>query len=139
MRVRDREVILLPLTPDGRLVDSAALEVFRVRLPNATDCFVFCHGWLYDRAEAREEAARFFALLDTALRPLGDRVAPLRLAVHWPSKLFAGSAPGRRTTPTSGSWSERRRPAPSTPSGGSPMGRGFVSPPNTLPRGAVRG
>jgi hypothetical protein len=64
-------------------------------LRSATDCFVFCHGWLNDEAEAREGACRFFAYLDAALRPLGERVAPLRVAIHWPSKPFANGHPGR--------------------------------------------
>ena len=33
-----------------------------------TDCFVFCHGWLNDLAEARDGAERFFGHLDAALR-----------------------------------------------------------------------
>jgi hypothetical protein len=94
--MRAREVILFSLTPDGRLAHPGVVEAFEERLPRATDCFVFCHGWLYEQTEAREEAARFFALLDTALRPLGDRVVPLRLAIHWPSKPFAEAAPGRQ-------------------------------------------
>ena len=96
IRARDGEVILLPLKPDGRLAHPGAIDAFEDRLARATDCFVFCHGWLYEQIEAREEATRFFALLDTALRPLGDRVVPLRLAIHWPSKPFAEPAPGRQ-------------------------------------------
>jgi hypothetical protein len=96
MCARDRGVILLSLTPAGRLADPGAIEAFEDRLARATDCFVFCHGWLYEQIEARGEATRFFALLDTALRPLGDRVVPLRLAIHWPSKPFAEPAPGRQ-------------------------------------------
>lgn len=98
MGVRDREVLLLSLTPDGRLAHPAAVEALEERLPRATDCFVFCHGWLYEQTEAREEAARFFALLDTALRPLGDRVVSLRLAIHWPSKPFAEPTTGRQSS-----------------------------------------
>jgi hypothetical protein len=96
MRAHDRDVILLPLTSDGRLVRAVLIETIQDRLRQATDCFVFCHGWLYDLAEAREEAERFFALLDTALRPLAERVAPLRLAIHWPSRPFVEAAPERR-------------------------------------------
>jgi hypothetical protein len=96
MRARDGEVILLPLKPDGRLAHPGAIDAFEDRLARATDCFVFCHGWLYELIEARVEATRLFALLDTALRPLGDRVVPLRLAIHWPSKPFAEPAPGRQ-------------------------------------------
>jgi hypothetical protein len=82
-------VLLLSLSGDGRLTTPRALEAFQQRLPSATDCFMLCHGWLYDHAEAREEAQRFFDLLDVALRPLGERVVPLRVAIHWPSKPFA--------------------------------------------------
>jgi hypothetical protein len=97
MRGRDRDVILLSLTPDGRLAHPPSVEAFKERLPRATDCFVFCHGWLYEQTEAREEGTRFFALLDTALRPLGDRVVPLRLAIHWPSKPFVEPTTGRQS------------------------------------------
>jgi hypothetical protein len=96
-RRRDGEVILLPLKPDGRLAHPGGIEIFEDRLARATDCFVFCHGWLYEQVEARDEATRFFALLDTALRPLGDRVVPLRLAIHWPSKPFAEPTTGRHS------------------------------------------
>jgi hypothetical protein len=95
MPASDRRVLLLPLAADGRLVRPAALEGVQERLRQATDCFVFCHGWLYDLAEAREEAERFFALLDTAVHPLGDRVSPLRLAIHWPSRPFVEAGPER--------------------------------------------
>ncbi len=66
-------------------------------MPAATDCFLFCHGWLTDQAEARDGAARFFAHLDGGLRPLGDRVRPLRVAIHWPSKPFAEPDPESRS------------------------------------------
>jgi hypothetical protein len=72
-------------------------DAIRERLAAATDCFVFCHGWLTDQAEAREGAARFFAHLDGALRPVGERVRPLRVAVHWPSKPFAEPDPEHRS------------------------------------------
>lgn len=97
MRSPDQDVLLLSLTRDGRLVDPQAFDVIRDRLPAATDCFLFCHGWLVDQAEAREGAARFFSHLDGALRPLGDRVRPVRVAVHWPSKPFADSDPESRS------------------------------------------
>ena len=74
----------------------SVFDVFRERLRSATDCFVFCHGWLNDQAEAREGAERFFGHLDEALRPLGDRVVPLRVAIHWPSKPFAAAESDRR-------------------------------------------
>ena len=92
LRPRDREMIFLPLTRDGRPAHPRALEALEDRLPDATDCFLFCHGWLYDEAEARQEAARFFALLDGVLAPLRERIVPLRLGLHWPSKPFADSA-----------------------------------------------
>ena len=86
---RDLGTVFLPLTKDGRIGDDRALAAIEERLPLATDCFVFCHGWLYDRAEARADAARFFSLLDGALAPLRGRLRPLRVALHWPSKPFA--------------------------------------------------
>src|SRR6266542_2262258 len=92
MRTRDLDFVLLPLTRDGRPAEPASLDTLQARLPAATDCFVFSHGWLYDREEARQEAGRFFSLLDGALGPLGDRVVPLRVAVHWPSKPFGDEA-----------------------------------------------
>jgi hypothetical protein len=82
-------MILLGLARDGRVVDRVALSALARRLPDATDCFVFCHGWLNDRDEARAAAARFFSLMLGATAPLGDRVRPLRVAVAWPSKPFA--------------------------------------------------
>ena len=51
------EPLLISLTRDGRLVDRASLDRFGRELAGVTDCFVFCLGWLYDEAEAREEAA----------------------------------------------------------------------------------
>lgn len=90
------DVLLLSFMSDGRLASPRPFEVFRERLGAATDCFVFCHGWLTDQAEARDGALRFFAHLDTALQPLSDRVVPLRLAIHWPSRPFADPTPARR-------------------------------------------
>ncbi len=89
------DLLLLSLARDGRLVSPRPFEAFQQRLRAATDCFVFCHGWLNDQAEARQGAQRFFAHLDAALRPLGDRVVSLRVAVHWPSKPLAASEPER--------------------------------------------
>lgn len=83
------DLLFLPLTKDGRLANATALERLEREAAGASDCFVFCHGWLYDEAEARQEAARFFALLETALAPLRERITPLRVALHWPSKPFA--------------------------------------------------
>jgi pimeloyl-ACP methyl ester carboxylesterase len=81
------DVLLLPLSRDGRVADPIALDRLARRLPGVADCFVFCHGWLFDRAEARNEAATFFGHLDAAL---GDRAraSVLRVALHWPSKPF---------------------------------------------------
>jgi hypothetical protein len=97
MRAPAHDVLLLSLTRDGRLADRAALDTVLDRLPTATDCFLFCHGWLTDQTEARDGAARFFAHLDGALRPLGDRVRALHVAVHWPSKPFAEPDPETRS------------------------------------------
>jgi len=97
VRPVDPDFVLLPLTRDGRLADPEALGQLAVRLPEATDCFLFAHGWLYERQEARQEAARFFSLLDGALAPLRDRITPLRVAVHWPSKPFADDETARST------------------------------------------
>jgi hypothetical protein len=90
------DVLLLSLTHDGRLVSPRPFDTVRERLRTATDCFVFCHGWLHDQAEARRGAERFFSHLDEALRPLGDHVVPLRVAIHWPSKPFADVGSDRR-------------------------------------------
>lgn len=92
---RRRDVLFLTLTKDGRLAREAQLERIAAAARSASDGFVFCHGWLYDEAEARHDAERFFALLDAALLPLGDRVAPMRVALHWPSKPFAHDVDSR--------------------------------------------
>ena len=86
-----RQPVFLALDRDGRVRDPNVLDRLASRARGATDCFVFCHGWLYDEQQARHEAARFFALLDGALLALGDRVVPLRVALHWPSLPFAGA------------------------------------------------
>jgi len=91
-------MILIPLMRDGRPAQPRALDALEGRLPGSSDCFLFCHGWLYDEAEARADAERFFAHLDGALRPLGDRVAALRVAVHWPSKPFTEPEAGDRNS-----------------------------------------
>ncbi len=98
------DLLLLALTRDGRLATPRPFDAVQQRLGSATDCLVFCHGWLNDQAEAREGAERFFGHLDAALRPLAERVVPLRLAIHWPSKPFAngeeeGSGAGAEPTP----------------------------------------
>ena len=92
----DPGVLLLSLARDGRLVNPRAVDTFAEQLPTATDCLLFSPGWLVDQAEARAGAARFFSRVDGALRPLGDRVVPLRVAVHWPSRPFAGPERGTR-------------------------------------------
>ena len=99
---RSLEVLFLPLTRDGRVEDPAALRKIGKLLPAVTDCFLFCHGWLYERADAKREAARFFALLDAALRPLGDRVVPLRIALYWPSRPLTAEV--ERGVPGDGVW-----------------------------------
>ena len=96
-RARDPGVLLLSLTRDGRLVNPRALDTLDEQLPTATDCFLFSHGWLVDPAEARAGAVRFFSHVDGALRPLGDRVVALRVAVHWPSRPFAEPERGSRS------------------------------------------
>src|SRR5262245_23431182 len=93
------DVLVLAFTPDGRLASARPWEVVRERLGGATDCFVFCPGWLHDATEARAAAVRFFAHLDTALQPLRGRVTSLRLAIHWPSSPFAELEPPRLADP----------------------------------------
>jgi hypothetical protein len=97
MLVRN-DLLLLSLARDGRLVNPRPLDTLQQRLAASTDCFLFCHGWLNDQAEARDGAQRFFGHLDSALRPLGERVVPLRVAVHWPSKPFANGDTERGAT-----------------------------------------
>jgi hypothetical protein len=87
---RRLDVLPLTLTKDGRLANEAQVERLAKFAASATDCFIFCHGWLYDEAEARQDAARFFTLLDGVLAPLRERIVPLRVGLHWPSKPFAG-------------------------------------------------
>jgi hypothetical protein len=96
--VARNDLLMVSLTRDGRLANPRPLDALHQRLGSVTDCFLFCHGWLSDQAEAREGAERFFGQLDAALRPLGDRVVPLKVAIHWPSKPFAnGEAEGSAT------------------------------------------
>jgi hypothetical protein len=78
------EVMLLTLTPDGRLRDEALIPRVLEAGRSATDCFVVCHAGPLDDGEVRGETARLFALLDQGLAPLRDRVTPLRVALHWP-------------------------------------------------------
>jgi hypothetical protein len=85
------EVLPLTLTREGRIADERQVQRLQRRLPEATDCFVFCHGWLDDEGEAAREAARFFTLLDLVLAPAGERVLPLRVGLYWPSKPYATS------------------------------------------------
>jgi hypothetical protein len=103
----DHDVLLFQLARDGRLTNPRVLDVLRVRLPAATDCFVFCPGWVEDPVEGRDAAARFFSLLDAALAPARERVRPLRVAVHWPSRPFAVPA----TPSRDGGGSEEDAPA----------------------------
>jgi hypothetical protein len=77
------------LTKDGRLANQVQLQRLAKAAQGATDCFLFCHGWLSDEAEARLQSTRFFALLDSALARLRDRIVPLRVGLHWPSRPFA--------------------------------------------------
>ena len=116
------EIVSLTLTKDGRVANDVQVERLAKAAESATDCFLFCHGWLYDEAEARQEAARFFALLDGVLAPLGQRIVPLRLGLHWPSKPFADNAL-TRAAGAAGLWPElerrsvmRSRSGASTPS-----------------------
>ncbi len=102
------DVLPLTLTRDGRLANDVQLERLAKAAGSATDCFLFCHGWLYDETEARQEAGRFFALLDGVLAPLGQRIVPLRVGLHWPSKPFADSALTRETG-AAGLWPELER------------------------------
>jgi hypothetical protein len=82
------DVHFLALARDGRLARPDALEAIASRLAGVTDVFLFCPGWLDDAGEARRESQRFFAALEAARRPLGDRLVPLRVALHWPSRPF---------------------------------------------------
>jgi hypothetical protein len=92
----DRAILPLTLRRDGRLAQSVQLDRLAKAAATATDCFVFCHGWLYGEAEAAHEARRFFALLDQALASIRERVAPVHVALHWPSKPFADAELTRR-------------------------------------------
>ena len=114
---RGLQLFPLTLTTDGRLARSVELERLARAAEGATDCFLFCHGWLYDEAEARQEAGRFFALLETVLAPLGDRIAPLRVGLHWPSKPFADPDPSPGAT-EQGLWPELERRARGPKRGG---------------------
>jgi hypothetical protein len=100
-----RQVVSVALTRDGRVRDEGALDRLVGRARDASDCFVFCAGWQDDEAQARHAAARFFALLDGALLALGDRVTPMRVALHWPSLPFGDT----RDLPSGGLWPELER------------------------------
>jgi hypothetical protein len=107
---RRLDVLPLTLTKDGRLANEAQIERLAKAASATTDCFVFCHGWLYDEAEARQDAARFFTLLDGVLAPLRERIVPLRVGLHWPSKPFADPDLTRGVL-TGGLWPELERRA----------------------------
>jgi hypothetical protein len=49
---RSREILPVTLTKDGRLADRVQLERVAKAVGSATDCFLFCHGWLDDETEA---------------------------------------------------------------------------------------
>jgi hypothetical protein len=82
-------VVSLTLARDGRVASDLQVERLATAARGTTDCFVFCHGWLYDEDEARQDAARFFALLEPVLASLGERIVPLGVCLHWASKPFA--------------------------------------------------
>ena len=105
---RGLDILPVTLTRDGRLANKIQLERVAKAAASATDCFLFCHGWLYDEAEAQRESARFFALLDGVLAPLRERIVPLRLGLHWPSKPFAGAGVARGGV-APGLWPELER------------------------------
>jgi hypothetical protein len=96
-RTRPAPFVFLALERDGRLTTGNALDRIRTRLASAappiTDAFVFCLDWLEEPAEAKIVAARFFSMLQGWLALLRDRVAPLRIALHWPSRPFAEGPP----------------------------------------------
>jgi hypothetical protein len=105
---RGQEILLVTLTKDGRLADRNQLERVARAGGSATDCFFFCHGWLHDEAEAHQESARFFALLDGVLGPLREPLVPLRVGLHWPSKPFSDDTRAR-TVSSTGLWPEVER------------------------------
>jgi len=80
---------LVRLARDGRLAEPRQLERILALAPAATDGFLFCPGGVEDEEETRRAAARFFALLEVALAPLRERVAPLLIALHWRSRPVA--------------------------------------------------
>jgi hypothetical protein len=102
---RSWEILPVTLAKDGRLADKVQLERVAKAAGSATDCFLFCHGWLDDETEANQESARFFALLDGVLATLRERIVPLRLGLHWPSKPFADGPLTRDALPA-GLWPE---------------------------------
>jgi hypothetical protein len=114
-----RESLALSLTGDGRLADAIQLARVASAAATASDCFLFCPGGLEDGAEARHDWARFFALLDGALAPAREQIAPLRLGLHWPSRPFP-PLPPRPDAPATGLWPEvgRRVATPARGRGG---------------------
>ena len=44
-RRQGQDLIILSLTPDGRLRDEAVMARLLEAGRSATDCFLFCHGW----------------------------------------------------------------------------------------------
>jgi hypothetical protein len=98
-----REIVSLPLTHDGRLPRRDVLERLKTSIEPATDCFIFCPGWLGGSCEARDASTRFFSLLDAALAPLRDRIRVARVAIEWCSTLGGATSTGDEL------WPELRR------------------------------
>ncbi len=96
-RTRPAPFVFLALDRDGPPTTGTARDRIRTRLASAapaiTDVFLFCAGGLEAPAEAKALAARFFSMLQGWLGLLRDRVAPLRIALHWPSRPFAEGPP----------------------------------------------
>ncbi len=75
----------------GALVASCAAEVQKIHAAagNATDIFIFSHGWWNDPESAEETYARFIEGMQ-AVRPslAGRQFRPLLVGIYWPSAHF---------------------------------------------------
>jgi len=70
---------------DGGVASAAALEAMSA--PGITDVFILSHGWQGDHADAISQYDRWVGAADPDT--VADRVRPVVIGVHWPSKAWS--------------------------------------------------